>query len=152
VPVVFVTASVRLTLAHDLGGEIDGAWWPRSDQLAGELPGLVAILTTRLGQVAGIDLNWTALQSPPNLNWTAWRGKHQHVITVSGADCGASLLIVPHSTNRMLATMVLRLAAGLPIDPAHRGTRSFETAASILDAARQRPADPIPDSVGKVQR
>lgn len=30
-------------------GYIDGVWWPRSDDLAAELPGLLTALTSRLG-------------------------------------------------------------------------------------------------------
>ena len=44
----------------------DGAWWPRSTQLALELPALVTALSDRLGQVAvvGYHLNaWT--ETPP---------------------------------------------------------------------------------------
>jgi len=47
---------------------LDGAWWPRSTQLGVELPGLVASLADRLGQVVlvGYRLNaWT--DSPPQI-------------------------------------------------------------------------------------
>ena len=47
----------------------------------------------------------------PNLNWLDWQHKHQHLMTIRGADCYANLLIVPFTTNSALATMLLRRAA-----------------------------------------
>ena len=43
----------RLRLKPDAphSGYIDGAWWPRGDDLAAEIPGLVALLSERLGPV-----------------------------------------------------------------------------------------------------
>jgi len=35
---------VRITLARVLGGDIDGAWWPHSASVAGELPELIGAL------------------------------------------------------------------------------------------------------------
>jgi hypothetical protein len=32
-------------------GYVDGAWWPRSDDLATELPDLLAVLSVRLGPI-----------------------------------------------------------------------------------------------------
>jgi Family of unknown function (DUF5994) len=49
-----------------ISAHLDGAWWPRSTQLATELPGLVAKLSYRLGQVnlVGYHLNaWTETPS-----------------------------------------------------------------------------------------
>lgn len=47
---------------------LDGAWWPRSTQLAVELPGLVGALSDRLGEVALVGYHrnaWT--QTPPEM-------------------------------------------------------------------------------------
>jgi Family of unknown function (DUF5994) len=127
---------VRITLAARLGHEIDGAWWPRTAQISRELPGLVSVLEIRLGQIVDINVNWSALQSQPDLNWHCWRGVHQHVMAVKGRDARANLIIVPHRTATALAVMVLRRAAGLPIYPAHRDSRAFLTADSIVRIAR----------------
>jgi hypothetical protein len=129
-------SQVRLTLASRLGHEIDGAWWPRTGQISQELPELVSILDARLGQIIDINVNWSSLQRPPDLNWHCWGGVHQHVMTVSGRDARATLLIVPHRTGTALAVMILRRAAGLPIYPAHRDSRAFQTADSIIRVAR----------------
>lgn len=131
---------IRLTLATELGQEIDGAWWPRTDRISVELPQLVTALSSRLGEVTGIDVNWPPLQRPPDLNWQGWQQRQQHVMTVTGLDELANVLIVPYCTNGTLALMMLRRAADLPIDAAHRETASFHTAGSILYAARQQRA------------
>jgi hypothetical protein len=131
------TASpVRLTLAARLGNDIDGAWWPRTGQISRELRELVSVLDARLGQIIDINVNWSPLQRPPDLNWDGWRGIHQHVMTVIGRDARATLLIVPHRTSTALAVLVLRRAADLPIYPAHRDSRAFQTADCIVRAAR----------------
>jgi hypothetical protein len=127
---------VRLTLARQLGHDIDGAWWPRTGRIAGELADLVAVLGTRLGAVIDINVNWSSLERPPDLNWLGWQHKHQHVMTIVGGDGRANLLIVPYTTDGTLARMVLRQAADLPVDPAHRESLPFHTAEAILRAAR----------------
>ncbi|NKY89702.1 DUF5994 family protein [Nocardia veterana] len=40
---------------------VDGAWWPRTDNLTTELHDLVAALTTRLGATARITFDWNSL-------------------------------------------------------------------------------------------
>jgi hypothetical protein len=129
-------SQVRLTLASRLGHDIDGAWWPRTGRISRELPQLVSVLVARLGPIVDINVNWSALQSQPDLNLHCWRGIHQHVMTVSGRDARANLLIVPNRTATALAVLVLRQAAGLPIYPAHRDSRAFQTADSIVRLAR----------------
>ena len=38
-------------------GYVDGAWWPRDDDLTTELPDLLAVLSVRLGAVARVTYN-----------------------------------------------------------------------------------------------
>lgn len=127
---------VRLTLATRLGQKIDGAWWPRTGVISRELPGLVAVLDVPLGGVTDIDLNWSSLQSQPDLNWHWFQGVQPHVMRVDGRAARTRILIVPHRTAASLAVLLLRRAAGLPIDAAHRDSRVFETAECIVRAAR----------------
>ena len=127
---------IRLSVARELGRDIDGAWWPRADRITSELPNLVAVLTPLLGDITSINVNWPPLQRPPDFNWPGWEQKRQHVMTVSGTHACANLLIIPFATNSALALMVLRCAADLPVEPADRDKPAFLTAGSILRAAQ----------------
>jgi len=132
--------AVRLSVAAQLGGDIDGAWWPRADRITVELPNLVAVLTPLLGDITSINVNWPPLQRPPDFNWPGWEHKLQHVMTVNGDEGRVNLLIVPYATFSGLALMVLRRAASLPIAPADQDKPAFLTAGSILQAARAQRA------------
>ena len=131
---------IRLSVAAELGREIDGAWWPRADRITNELPNLLDTLTPLLGAIDAINVNWPPLQRPPEFNWPGWEGKRQHVMTVSGPDECVNLLIVPYATYSGLALMVMRRAADLPIEDGDRDKPAFAMAGSILDAARLQQA------------
>jgi Family of unknown function (DUF5994) len=45
------TPRLRLKPKAPRSGYVDGAWWPRSDDLATELPDLLAVLSVRLGPI-----------------------------------------------------------------------------------------------------
>ncbi|SPM27154.1 DUF5994 family protein [Mycobacterium terramassiliense] len=132
------TDPVRLSVARQLGGAIDGAWWPRADRITNELPTLVAALTPLLGDIESINVNWPPLQRPPDFNWAGWEHKRQHVMTLSGAQVHVNLLVIPYATHTALAVMVLRRAAELPVDSCDQGKPAFLTAGLILQAARQQ--------------
>lgn len=100
----------------------------------------MAALAPVLGSITTINVNWSPLQRPPDLNWTGWEHKRQHVMTVKGGHACANLLIVPYATHSALALMVLRCAASLPIEPADQDKPAFATACSILRAAQQQRA------------
>jgi len=129
---------IRVSVSHELGGDIDGAWWPRVDRMTNELPNLVAALAPLLGDITSINVNWPPLQRPPDFNWPGWEHKPQHVMTINGGDARINLLIIPYATYSGLALMVLRRAAGLPITPADRDKPAYLTAGSILQAAARQ--------------
>ncbi len=131
---------VRLSIANTLGGEIDGAWWPRIDRMTVELPALITALTPLLGNVTSINVNWPHLERPPDFNWPGWEHKPQHVMTVEGETARANLLIIAYNTYSGLALMVLRRAAGLPVSAADREKPAFAAAGTILRAAVQQRA------------
>ncbi|BDX31199.1 hypothetical protein TUM20985_17460 [Mycobacterium antarcticum] len=149
------TASpVRLTLCSQLGRRVDGAWWPHSNRLARELPELVGVLYGRLGEVVDISVNWSMSENLPDLNSRHWQNKHQHLMTVTGRDACANLLIIPSLTPGTLAGLLLRIAAGLPLSAEHQATPLFRTAAEILDAARgdgALPPVPVPTDAGRAR-
>ncbi|OSC39066.1 DUF5994 family protein [Mycobacterium decipiens] len=129
---------IRLSVATELGRDIDGAWWPRADRITNELPDLVAVLTPLLGDITSINVNWSPLQRPPDLNWPGWEHKRQHIMTVNGTRACINLLIVSYATHSALALMVMRCAANLPIETADRDKPAFLTAGSILRVAQQQ--------------
>jgi hypothetical protein len=131
---------IRVSVARQLGRDIDGAWWPRADRITNELPDLVAVLTPLVGDIVSINVNWPPLQRPPDFNWPGSDCKLQHVMTVRSTHACVNLLIVPYATYSALALMVLRRAANLPITPADRDKPAFLTAGSILQAAQQQRA------------
>jgi hypothetical protein len=57
---------MRLSVAHELGRDIDGAWWPRTQRIHYELPPLVAVLKPMLGDVSSVRVSWPPLQRPPD--------------------------------------------------------------------------------------
>ncbi len=132
------TNPVRVSVARELGQDIDGAWWPRADRITNELPNLVAVLTPLLGEITSINVNWSPLQRPPDFNWPGWEHKHQHVMTVTGTHACAKLLIVSYTTHSGLAIMVLRCAANLPVQAGDRDKPVFQTAGAIVRAAFQQ--------------
>jgi Family of unknown function (DUF5994) len=56
------TPRFRLKPMSHCSGHVDGAWWPRSDDLTTELPDLIAVLSVRHGAVSRVRYNpneWT---------------------------------------------------------------------------------------------
>ena len=45
------TPRLRVKPKAPITGHVDGAWWPRSDDLLSELPDLLAVLSVRLGPI-----------------------------------------------------------------------------------------------------
>ena len=51
------TPRLRLKPKAPQSGYVDGGWWPRSDDLAAELPDLLAVLSVRLGRIDRVMYN-----------------------------------------------------------------------------------------------
>jgi hypothetical protein len=139
-----LASPVRLTLAVQLGAPVDGAWWPHSASIAGELPELIEVLSPRLGQVVAINVNWTSLQASPDLDALCGAkptvpggpSARQRLMAVSGSDACANILVVPCRTSSTLALMLLRQAADLPFTPSELATQTFRSGDHIVRAAR----------------
>jgi Family of unknown function (DUF5994) len=141
-----LASPTRLTLASVLGhDDLDGAWWPHTTSIARELPELINALDDRLGQIIDIGVNWSAFDGALDLDSLTRHGvdlipgskvRHQRVMTVTGSDARANLLVVPSRTTTALAVMVLRQAADLPILSSHLGTPAYRAADHIVRAAR----------------
>ncbi|MFE7806231.1 DUF5994 family protein [Streptomyces sp. NPDC057430] len=59
------TALLRLRTTHSREGVLDGAWRPRSRDVATELPALIRALTTHLGPVTRVGLDTDAWEDVP---------------------------------------------------------------------------------------
>ncbi|MEW5809693.1 MAG: DUF5994 family protein [Actinomycetota bacterium] len=134
---------IRLTVADVLTGGLDGAWWPYTHSVARELPYLVDALSGRLGDVIDISVNWSPLEGAADLNVVPARGRlpgqkvrQKRVISITGKDGCANLLVVPSRTDRALAVMILRHAASLPIQYRHQQSTACRAAAEIVHTAR----------------
>ncbi len=133
---------LRLTLASELGRDIDGAWWLRTVRTARELPELISTLKGRLGEIVDINVNWS-LDGPPRMTFYGGECKRQPVMTLTGVAAEISLLVVPSTTSAALAVMILRQAARLPIEPFHVDSDAFKTAEGIVLAARAQRGLPV---------
>ncbi|MEG8278940.1 DUF5994 family protein [Streptomyces sp. AHA2] len=101
------SALVRLETTHDRQGTLDGAWWPRSRDVAAELPGLLAVLTEYLGPVTRVGLDSAAWEGLPTRMTIDDRvvhidsspvGDDTVLVTRGGQDLFSLLVIPPHAT------------------------------------------------------
>jgi hypothetical protein len=94
---------VRLRLAETAGGRLDGAWWPRSRDLAAELPGLVDNFPVAAGHVDRVVF------SPPD--WSSCPRKvdvqRGRIKTGSFPSDDTHLLVLRLSTKAQLALLVV---------------------------------------------
>ena len=135
---------LRLALAPQLGGNIDGAWWPYTASVAGELPQLIEALHPQLGEIVDICINWSVTEGPLELYEIAAiartmrvdKRRRQRLMVVDGRLGCAKLLVVPHMTSQALGVMVMRCASARPVSHSERDTQLFEIADSVLQAAQ----------------
>jgi hypothetical protein len=98
---------LRLKPKAPTTGYVDGAWWPRSDDLSRELPDLLAVLSVRLGVIAEVIYNlgdWA--QSPIEFEMDGnpvglggSTGQPVDTIQVVGDNLKLILLVVPPGTD-----------------------------------------------------
>lgn len=143
-----MASPVRLAVAVELDGELDGAWWPHTASVARELPELIEGLSGRLGEITDISVNWSAFAGAPGFDALKQAKMadpervigHQRMMMVTGSAASANLLVIPCRTSGALAVMILRRAATLPVLPLDMETQAFATADQIVRAARTESA------------
>lgn len=143
-----MSAPVRVSLSAVLGGDIDGAWWPRTGSLVRELPDLIEALRPVLGDVVDISVNWSAVSATPVLSTMSsttpprvgWNSVPQRLMLIVGHRARTKIFVVPAMTPSALAVMVLRQAAARDIPRAEHGTEVFQAADRVLRAARSASA------------
>lgn len=112
----------RLRLKPKAGptGHVDGAWWPYSDDLAHELPDLLAVLSVRLGPIDRVMYNLTEWTNTPRRVQNEGRSvrldgySRQPADTVGVLGLGRErilLLVVPPRTDADAAHQTMMTAA-----------------------------------------
>ncbi|GGU89656.1 hypothetical protein GCM10010260_24890 [Streptomyces filipinensis] len=99
-------ALLRLETTESREGVLDGAWWPRSRDIAAELPALLSALTGHLGPVTRVGLDTTAWEGLPTRIVVDDRVVHidsfplgdDTVLITRGDQDIFSLLVVPPDT------------------------------------------------------
>ena len=118
------TPRLRLKPKAPPTGHVDGAWWPRSDDLPSELPDLLAVLSVRLGAITRVMYNSTDWAKAPASLQTGG-----HEVQLEGSDLqqtstlevfGADgkkihLVVVPHQFDPDIAHQAM-MAAAAPND------------------------------------
>ncbi|WP_028799167.1 DUF5994 family protein [Streptomyces sp. 142MFCol3.1] len=116
------TAVVRLETTHDRRGVLDGAWWPRSRDIAAELPALIAALAEYLGPITRVGLDagaWEALPTRLVIDDRVVHidsfpvGDDTVLITRGEQDLFSLLVVPPHATpDAARAAMAEAVRAG----------------------------------------
>ncbi|TVT17183.1 hypothetical protein FNH06_32465 [Amycolatopsis acidiphila] len=101
-------------------GYVDGAWWPRSRDLAAELPALLAVLAVRPGRIERVTYNLTTWQPVGGrlpldgqvIRLEGFLSQQADTVTVSGQGRQRlTLLVVPPETPPEAAHEVLMRAS-----------------------------------------
>jgi hypothetical protein len=132
---------IRLRLkpaAQGAAGYVDGGWWPRSRDLAGELPPLLAALSPRLGAIERVSYHlgdWDPSVRRIKIDGRAtrlggFRSQRPHTIDVLGARLRLTLLVVPPDASGQAGQRSLTTAG-------HAG--NIDSIADLLAAQSQTP-------------
>jgi uncharacterized protein DUF5994 len=113
---------LRLKPQGPTGGHVDGGWWPRSRDLAAELPSLLAVLAVRLGRIERFTYHLTDWRPAPRtiicrggvVRLGGYRTQPAGTVNVLADSQRVTLLVVPPQTPPQNAHAAL-MAAG------HRG-------------------------------
>ncbi|MHA6781953.1 DUF5994 family protein [Pseudonocardia saturnea] len=142
-------------------GEMDGRWWPRTDDLAVELPALLAAVAHRVGTVDRISLDpetWANRARTVTIDDRVilldWFGaRHSHTVGLRGAHSShLDLLVIPPNTATIVALACLTMQT-LATSPPEReqesrweddGGRDREPSPTLVGAAR-----PAADEAGQ---
>jgi uncharacterized protein DUF5994 len=114
------TPRLRLKPKAPVSGHVDGAWWPRTDDLITELPDLLAVLSVRLGTIDRVLYNLAEWAQMPKRLTTGGRAvrldgyRLQPANTVQVMGLGRDkmlLLVVPPHTDPETAHEAMMTAA-----------------------------------------
>lgn len=138
------TPRLRLKAKAPQSGFVDGAWWPRTDDLSEELPDLLAVLSVRLGPIERVLFNlneWrkAAARVPidgRSARLDGYRNQPGHTVEIIGSNRSRIvLLLVPPNTDPDLAHSTMMAAAA---------AEDSSTVERLLTQSAQTPAVPAP--------
>lgn len=111
---------VRLRLKPEapLSGHVDGSWWPRSRDLAAELPTLLAAVTDRLGGAERVSYHLDDWDPPGrsvdvdgvSVRLSGFRFQRTDTVDVLGRKNRITLLVIPPETSPQTADDALAAA------------------------------------------
>lgn len=93
---------LRLETTRSREGAVDGAWWPRSRDLAEQLPGLITALTPHIGPVERVGLDSSA--------WDGVPGRlviDAHVVHIDWFPVGDDTVILTRGPNDHFLLLVV---------------------------------------------
>ncbi|MFD9358354.1 DUF5994 family protein [Streptomyces sp. NPDC060031] len=133
-------ALLRLETTHSRQGVLDGAWWPRSRNVATELPALITALTVHLGPITRVGLDACAWQDIPTRLVIDDQVVHldsdpvgdDTVLITRGDNDHFALLVVPPDTAADAARVAMARAVRAD---------NITQAAQMLVATAPEPAD-----------
>lgn len=112
---------LRLKPKAPATGHVDGAWWPKSRDLAVELPALAEVLAVRLGRIERAAYALSTWDAVPHrfevdgrrVRLEGFTYQDQNIIHVTGSNRGRiSLLVIPPETADAAGHDALMTAAG----------------------------------------
>jgi len=101
-------------------GFVDGAWWPYSNDLADEVPALLAAITGRLGSIERVSYSMAGWANASRrvdaggvrVRLDGFRTRPSDTIDVSGvSDHRVTLLVIPPTTEQSAARDIMRRAS-----------------------------------------
>ncbi|MGW6936476.1 DUF5994 family protein [Lentzea sp. NPDC054927] len=131
-------------------GYVDGAWWPRSRDLAAELPALLAVLAVRLGEIPRVSYNLTEWDTAPSqisvdgirVRLSGFWSRPPHTVDViSGDRRRHTLLLVAPDTDPSAAHQIMMRAAL---------RENADTVEQLLGAELPRTTTPAPDTGSRI--
>ena len=114
------TPRLRLKPKAPSTGQVDGAWWPHSDDLSIELPDLLAVLSVRLGPIDHVTYNFADWATAPatfptggdEVRLSGFYQQQNNTVEVIGVNrTKLVLLVVPSRTEPERAHEILMSAA-----------------------------------------
>ncbi|SDP96051.1 DUF5994 family protein [Lentzea jiangxiensis] len=141
-------------------GHVDGAWWPRSRDLAAELPALLAVLAVRLGDIPRMSYNLTEWDTAPRqiaadglrVRLNGFWSRPAHTVDLIASDRRRlTLLLVPPDTEPSAAHHAMTCAAEQEnidtVEVLLRGTAGRMSTADPLGAGSSRAPEQISQGV-----